>query len=123
MSYGMGEWGVMLPPKGKERKKNRVDRVAPPLKKNVLERFMKKIVVDDGHWIWQGAVTGGYGVITVDGQAKYAHRVAWEELKREKIAASRRIHPCPDVELCVYPGHLSLVSLRTQKEWHKKFKG
>ena len=116
-NYGMGEWGEMLPTEGKRKSRgpSKITSQGPPPKTPLLQRFMDKIEAHGTHWIWQGGTNRGYGVITVDDQAKYAHRVAWELFKNEKIPDRRRIHPCLEVELCVYPGHLSLMSNRTRK--------
>lgn len=117
--YGMDEWGAMIPvaKEKKIRKKrgsNRVARIAPLAKIPLMDRFMSKIEVDGTHWIWQGAVNRGYGVILADDQTKYAHRVAYELFSNEKIPQTRRVKTCDADKLCVYPGHLSLVSTRIE---------
>lgn len=111
---GMDEWGGMLPTKKKRKNRGaaRVDRIAPPPKTPLIDRFMSKIEVDGTHWIWQGAINRGYGVILADDQTKYAHRVAYELFNKVKIPQGRRVHPCLEVELCVHPSHVSLVDPR-----------
>ncbi len=51
----------------------------------VGERFFSKITVDshNGCWLWNSALTRGYGVFSVNGHTKYAH-LELQRLRRAK---------------------------------------
>ncbi len=59
-----------------------------------------------GCLLWSGATRGGkYGVITVDGKARDAHRVAWAEFIGRVPLGMYVCHSC-DVPRCCNPNHL-----------------
>jgi hypothetical protein len=63
-----------------------------------------------GCWLWMGASggsRGGYGIITVDGRGRYAHRFSWEITNGPIPAGMFVCHRC-NVPCCVNPDHLFL---------------
>lgn len=73
----------------------------------LLRRFVAKVEVDDGHWLWQGHVTArGYGTFRHP-DTKWAHRAAWL-LLRGPIPDSHEVIPRCETKGCVNPAHLAL---------------
>lgn len=61
-------------------------------------------------WIWTGTLRDdGYGVLTINHQTKYAHRVAYELTKGEIPAGYTTDHLCR-VHACANPDHLDPIS-------------
>ena len=59
-------------------------------------------------WLWTGAkFRQGYGMLSIGGQTRYAHRVAYEITVGPIPAGFVVMHSC-DRKLCVRPSHLSL---------------
>jgi len=101
-----GEWGRPTIRKAEKKAKEKI-----PL----LSRFMEKIIVEDTHWMWQGAAIRNYGAIMVDSKIQYAHRVSYELFKGEgPIPAGRKVHTC-EIKFCVNPAHLSIAPPRKSK--------
>lgn len=71
-------------------------------------RFWEKVDPSGDCWVWTGrARNRGYGVVSVDGRGRLAHRVAWE-LERGPIPEGLNVlHRC-DNPPCVRPDHLFL---------------
>lgn len=85
----------------------------------LFARFMAKVQVTDGCWLWTaGRFRQGYGIFVVSGGPRGAHRVAWEFFRGAITSdpnASRGatlyvLHNCPggDDRACVNPDHLWL---------------
>lgn len=54
-----------------------------------------------------GAVPRGYGVLSVNGRQRYAHRVSWELQNGPIPDGMHVLHSC-DVPACINPDHLFL---------------
>ena len=85
----------------------------------LFARFMAKVNVTDGCWLWTaGRFAEGYGAFVTAGRPHGAHRVSWEIFRGEIPADARAsrggtlyvLHNCPggDNPLCVNPRHLWL---------------
>jgi hypothetical protein len=67
-------------------------------------------VTECGCHIWIGALTrGDYGVLTVNGSARRAHRVAWEDKHGPIPEGMLVLHRC-DMPPCINTDHLFLGS-------------
>lgn len=77
-------------------------------KSNLPERFWRNVHADlSGCWLWRGGTRHGYGVCTIDGVAKGAHRLAYADFRGPVPEALVVCHSC-DVTNCVRPDHLWL---------------
>ena len=69
-----------------------------------------KLIPDTGCWEWQGAMFRmGYGAMCADGEARYAHRVAYEIFCGEIVGPLVLDHLCGN-QRCVNPAHLEPVT-------------
>lgn len=77
-------------------------------------RFWRKVYADSfGCWLWQGAITTGYGrFASPRTQLHYAHRFAYERLVGPVPDGLTLDHLCR-VRACVNPRHLDAVPMRT----------
>lgn len=74
-------------------------------RKKFEERYK---ILPSGCWEWQGTKNFyGYGVLTIDGQEKRAHRVSYERTKGPIPEGMVILHSC-DNPPCVNPDHLSI---------------
>ena len=74
------------------------------------ERFWSKVKVQDGCWVWTGAKTQGYGVVTLGPRGAgsiRAHRLSYILHKGEIPAGMLVLHQCDNPE-CTNPYHLEL---------------
>lgn len=91
-------------------------RIGKPLKRPapaVIRRFMKFVVVQDGHWRWMGAkLPKGYGKFNI-GQETYrsAHRVSYA-IFNGLVPHGMDVHhkDCCLKPWCVNPDHLALLT-------------
>lgn len=73
-------------------------------------RFLAKLMVGDGCWLWFAARTpAGYGVMRVGGVPSYAHRLAYEWFVGPIPKGLHIDHLCR-VRNCVRPDHLEAVT-------------
>ena len=71
-----------------------------------VERFMSRVQVSPGCWLWQGELTEkGYGRLVVDGRRHRAHRLSYEIFVGAIPAGMLVCHRC-DTPGCVRPSHL-----------------
>jgi hypothetical protein len=77
---------------------------------DLLARFIPKVKFSDSCWTWLAATDNhGYGVISVSGRLRKAHRVA-HEMSIGAIPAGMLIdHTCHN-RGCVNPDHLQVVT-------------
>lgn len=71
--------------------------------------FTDKIEYAGDHWLWVGALSGGYGVYKHDGKIQGAHRVAYQ-LTKGAIPDGHQIDHLCRVPSCVNPDHLEAVT-------------
>lgn len=73
-------------------------------------RFNKKWILDEnGCWAWNAAKGRGYGVITYNGKAGVAHKIAYELLHGKVKEGLELDHLCKNT-FCVNPSHLEQVT-------------
>jgi len=87
-------------------RKTRKTRRARSKVNNLMSNTMP--ITETGCMIWMGAViTGGYGILNVNGKTKKAHRVAYEQNVGEINDGMCVCHKC-DTPSCINPEHLFL---------------
>lgn len=76
------------------------------------DRFLTKVNVTDGCWIWIAALTQeGYGTYWWDGKTRPAHRYSWSFFNGDIPQGMVICHNC-DVPSCVNPDHLFLGTIQ-----------
>jgi hypothetical protein len=60
-------------------------------------------------WVWQGALSQGYGRIRVDGRKRLVHRLEWEKV-HGPVPAGLQLHHLCEVKRCMNPDHLQLMT-------------
>lgn len=90
------------------------DPLAGAPRPTLEDRFLAKVALVDGHWIWQGYISDeGYGriMLTADGRrtAAYTHRVAYELFVGPIPDGLQIDHVCR-VRACCFPEHLEPVT-------------
>jgi len=74
----------------------------------------------EGHWIWKGGGTDGYGVIAIrKGYTMKAHRFIYSVLRGLGDSSNDVHHECP-IKLCVNPDHMSLMSRGAHVAMHNR---
>lgn len=87
-------------------------RDVPGLVTSLPDRFWSKVNKTETCWLWTGALgRNGYGQFFWDGQARAAHRLAYEDLVGPIPKGLQLDHLCR-VRHCVNPAHLEPVTAR-----------
>lgn len=83
------------------------------------DRFWEKVSKTESCWIWEATLTRkGYGMVSVEGKARQAHRVSWS-LANGPIPNGMLVdHICHN-HACVNPEHLRLASAKSNSEYRK----
>lgn len=74
-----------------------------------INNLWSKIDRTDSCWNWKACTQKGYGLISVDGKSKRAHRVVYELLVGKIPDGMCLDHLCRN-RSCVNPSHLEVVS-------------
>src|SRR5690606_17418880 len=92
----------------RERRKMQRTSPTPPL--SLEDRFWSKVIPTGFCWYWSDTpAKSGYGRISINNTATYAHRVAWELLMGPIPEGLTIDHLCHN-KLCVNPDHLEPVT-------------
>jgi hypothetical protein len=79
----------------------------------VIERMLSRTEKpDSGCWEWQGATSGGYGVVGYQSRQWYTHRLSYSILRGELKDGLQIDHLCSNRK-CWNPNHLDQVDCRT----------
>jgi hypothetical protein len=79
----------------------------------IKAKFLSKIRIKGDCWLWVGALTDdGYGLVSIDGTSKRAHRVVFEEQVR-KLSSKELLSATCSNRNCVNPDHMEIISPET----------
>lgn len=70
-------------------------------------RLLRRCKIVGDCWIWQGTVRGDYGVMSIEGRTRDAHRIAYALFRGPVDHGVSVLHRCPN-KLCCAPHHLYL---------------
>lgn len=93
-----------------------VDNLTPDETAYLQSRLWDNTELQEGGcWEWGGATTGGYGNISVDGEAVKTHRLSVYFKEQSDISNKMVNHHC-DNKKCVRPSHLYLGTAKENAE-------
>lgn len=75
--------------------------------KKYFQRFLNKIAITDGCWLWTAGTVDGYGVIWDGKKMARANRVSYQFFNGNLDDKKMVLHKCNN-RLCVNPAHLVL---------------
>lgn len=75
--------------------------------KSVRQRILRQCRIVGDCWVWIGTTRGDYGVITINGSMRNAHRAAYAAFTAEVPHGVSVLHKCKE-PLCCNPAHLFL---------------
>lgn len=78
-------------------------------RKPPMQRFLNKVYIIDGHWIWCGSTSRGYGQFNDGDTMRAAHRWIYTQLVGPIPAGLDLDHLCR-IRNCVNPEHLDPVT-------------
>lgn len=82
------------------------------MKQDTFERFIAKVHIKPGCWLWEGAISSsGYGNFGIWPKTASAHRFAYESFVGPVPAGLELDHLCR-TPLCCNPNHLEPVTRR-----------
>lgn len=74
---------------------------------SIRQRILRQCSIRGDCWVWNGLTRNGYGIISVNGSTRNAHRVAYAAFREAVPLGVSVLHTCNN-PLCCYPGHLFL---------------
>lgn len=78
---------------------------------NEREKFCRSYVLCNGCWLWiRGLTTMGYGICSIEGKARRAHRVSYEMVYGVTLTPDQFLHHVCGVKSCVNPMHLEITN-------------
>ena len=75
-----------------------------------VKRFWKKVDKESASscWIWTGAKSKGYGILTINRKNYSAHKLSWILANKKAIPKGQVVRHSCHTPLCVNPSHLTL---------------
>lgn len=76
-----------------------------------VPRFWSKVAqVPGGCWLWTASTRNGYGQFQLNGGMKYAHRIAFVNIRGPIPGGTELDHITCDTPRCVHPFHVNAVT-------------
>lgn len=75
--------------------------------KSVRQRILRNCRIRGDCWVWAGTTRGDYGIITIAGSTRNAHRASYAAFTASVPRGVSVLHRCKE-PLCCNPAHLYL---------------